>query len=131
MTQAEGLALEAERSLGRRPLRRTDLLAQRIQDLEPEGQKQRAKVAEAEQKLVKIQAAWSETQGQCVEFAQKLADLEKVYQQRNCPERPNCVNVPRSGVCVWNAMPKPSNLHKPGWQNNKPTWRIGNSRKRT
>jgi hypothetical protein len=89
MTQAEGLALEAERSLGRRPLRRTDLLAQRIQDLEPEGQKQRAKVAEAEQKLVKIQAAWSETQGQCVEFAQKLADLEKVYQQRNCPERPN------------------------------------------
>jgi hypothetical protein len=29
MTQAEGLALEAERSLGRRPLRRTDLLAQR------------------------------------------------------------------------------------------------------
>jgi hypothetical protein len=89
MTQAEGLALEAERSLGRGPMRRTDLLAQRIQDMEPERKKRQAKVAEAEQKLAKTQAAWSETQVQQAELAQKLADLEKDYQQRNCPERPN------------------------------------------
>jgi len=88
MTQAEGLALEAERSLGRRPMRRTDLLAQRIQGLEPERQKRQAKVAEAGQKLVKTQALWSETQGKQTEFAQKLADLEKDYQQRNWSERP-------------------------------------------
>jgi hypothetical protein len=36
ITQAEGLALEAERRLRRRPMRRTDLLAQRIQNMEPE-----------------------------------------------------------------------------------------------
>ena len=89
MTQAEGLALEAERSLGRRPMRRTDLLAQRIQDMEPEGKKRQAKIAEAEKKLDKTQTAWSETQEQWAELARKLAELEKDYQQRNCPERPN------------------------------------------
>lgn len=102
MTQAEGLALEAERSLGRRPMRRTDLLAQRIQAMEPERKKWQAKVAEAEQKLAKAQAAWSETQVQQAELAQKLADLEEDYQQRNCPERPNSqLAQVRQRVEVW------------------------------
>jgi hypothetical protein len=102
MTQAEGLALEAERSLGRRPMRRTDLLAERIQAMEPEHKKRQAKVAEAEQKLVEIQAARSETQGQQAELARKLADLENDYQQRNCPERPNSqLGQVRQRVEVW------------------------------
>jgi hypothetical protein len=89
MTQAEGLALEAERSLGRRPMRHTDLLAQRIQSMEPERKKRQAHTAEAEKKLAKAQAAWFEVQAHQAELARKLADLEKDYQQRNCPERPH------------------------------------------
>lgn len=89
ITQAEALALEAERSLERRPMRRTDLLAQRIQKMELERKKQQAKVAEVEQKLVETQTAWFEVQAQQRELAQKLADLEQDYQQRNSPERPN------------------------------------------
>jgi len=102
ITQAEGLALEAERSLGRRPMRRTDLLAQRIQDMEPEQKKRQANVAEAEKKLVKTQAAWSEVQAQQGELARKLADLDKDYRQRNCPERPNSqLAQVRHRVEVW------------------------------
>jgi hypothetical protein len=89
ITQAEGLALEAERSLGRRPMRRTDLLAQRIENMEPERKKRQTNVAEAEQKLAKTQMTWFKVQTQQEEFARNLADLEKDYQQRNCPERPN------------------------------------------
>jgi hypothetical protein len=102
MTQAEGLALEAERSLGRRPMRRTDLLAQRIQDMEPERKKRQAQAAEAEHKLVKAQTVRAETQEQQAELARKLADLEKDYQQRNCPERPNSqLAQVRQRVKVW------------------------------
>ena len=102
ITQAEGLALEAERSLGRRPMRRTDLLAQRIQNMEPEQKKRQANVAEAEKKLAKTQAAWFEVQAEQGELARKLAGLEKDYQQRNCPERPNSqLAQVRQRVEVW------------------------------
>ena len=102
ITQAEELALEAERSLGRRPMRRTDLLAQRIENMEPERKKRQANVAEAEQKLVKTQTTWFEVQAKQEEFARKLADLEKDYQQRNCLERPNSqLAQVRQRVEVW------------------------------
>jgi len=51
VTQAEGLALEAERRLGRRLLRRTDLLVQRLERMEPEMGRRQQKVAEAQQNL--------------------------------------------------------------------------------
>jgi hypothetical protein len=102
ITQAEGLALEAERSLGRRPMRRTDLLAQRIENMEPERKKRQTNVAEAEQKLAKTQMTWFKVQTQQEEFARNLADLEKDYQQRNCPERPNSqLAQVRQRVEVW------------------------------
>jgi len=102
ITQAEGLALEAERSLGRRPMRRTDLLAQRIENMEPERKKRQTNVAEAEQKLAKTQTTWCKVQAQQEEFAQKLADLEEDYQQRHCPERPNSqLAQVRQRVDVW------------------------------
>jgi len=102
ITQAEGLALEAERSLGRRPMRRTNLLAQRIQNMEPEQKKRHINVAEAQQKLARTQTTWFEVQTQQGELARKLADLEKDYQQRNCPERPNSqLAQVRQRVEVW------------------------------
>lgn len=102
ITQAEGLALEAERRLGRRPMRRTDLLEQRIQQMEPERKKRQENVAEAQQKLAKAQAAQLAVQVQQEELARKLADLEKDYQQRNFPERPNSqLAQVRQRVEVW------------------------------
>ena len=102
ITQAEGLALEAERSLGRRPMRRTDLLAQRIENMEPERKKRQTNVAEAEQKLAKTQMTWFKVQAQQEEFVRNLADLEKDYQQRSCPERPNSqLAQVRQRVEVW------------------------------
>ena len=102
ITQAEGLASEAERSLGRRPMRRTDLLAQRIENMEPERKKRQKNVAEAEQKLAKNQMKLFEVQAQQEEFARNLADLEKDYQQRKCPERPNSqLAQVRQRVEVW------------------------------
>jgi len=89
ITQAEGLALQAERRLGRRPLRRTDLLEQRIQQMEPERKKRQANLEEAQQKLGRTQAEQFKVQVHQAELAQTLADLEKDYEQRNCPERPN------------------------------------------
>jgi hypothetical protein len=102
ITQAEGLALEAERSLVRRPMRRTDLLARRIETMEPERKKRQTNVAEAEQKLAKAQMTWFEVQAQQEEFARDLAALEKDYQQRNCPERPSSqLAQVRQRVEVW------------------------------
>lgn len=89
VTQAEGLALEAERRLGRRPLRRTDLLAQRLEQMEPEMCKRQQKVAEAQQNLLKAEAAQAEVQQQGQRTAQELAEVEAAYQQSQRPERPN------------------------------------------
>ena len=102
VTQAEGLALEAERRLGRRPMRRTDLLEQRIQKMDPELEKRKATVAESLQNLTKTQVAQFEVKTQQEEFARNLAELEKDYQRRNCPERPNSqLAQVRQRVGVW------------------------------
>lgn len=102
VTQAEGLALEAEHRLDRHPMRRTDLLEKRIQQMQPEQQKRQANVVEAQQKLAKTRAAQREVQVQQAELARKLAELEKDYQQRGCPERPNSQLAQiRQRVDVW------------------------------
>jgi hypothetical protein len=89
MTQAEALALEAERRLGRRPLRRTDLLAQRLEQRQAEWHKRQMKVTEAEQGLVEAKGE-REKVIQALEQARvHLAELEGDYQERQCPERPN------------------------------------------
>ena len=89
VTQAEGLALEAERRLMRRPLRRTDLLAQRIEQMEPEMIRQQQKVAEAQQKLLAAEAAQAEVQQQVEQMVQDLAEVQAAYQQNQRSERPN------------------------------------------
>jgi len=89
MTQAEGLALEAERRLGRCPLRRTDLLEPRLQQMKPEQEQRQATVAAAQHNLAKTQVAHFAVQTQQAELARRLVALERDYQQRHCPERPN------------------------------------------
>jgi len=87
-TQAEELALEAERRLGRRPLRRIDLLAQRIEQMLPEGQKLSGKVVEAQQGLAEAQAAQAEVAGQLAQAEQELSALEAEYAEKQRMERP-------------------------------------------
>jgi hypothetical protein len=88
VTQAEGLALEAERRLGRRPLRRTDLLAERLEQMKPEMVRRQQKVAEAQENLLAAEAAQAEVQQLVEQTAQELAEVQATYQQDLRPERP-------------------------------------------
>ena len=88
-TQAEGLALEAERRLGRCPLRRTGLLAQRIEEMLPERQNLLEKVEAARQRLTEAQATEAEVAGQLEQAQQRLAVLQAGYTERQRLERPN------------------------------------------
>ncbi len=88
-TQAEELALEAERRLGRRPLRRTELLAQRIEQMLPEGQKLCEHVAKAQQSLAETQAAQAEVVHQLDQAQQALTALEAAYAEDQRLERPH------------------------------------------
>lgn len=88
-TQAEALALEAERRLGRRPLRRIDLLAQRIEQMLPEGQKLTEKIVDAQQSLAESQTSQAEVMHELEQAQQELAALEAVYAEKQRPERPH------------------------------------------
>jgi hypothetical protein len=88
-TQAEALALEAERRLGRRPLRRIDLLAERVEQRQPQGQKLSEKVAKAQQGLVKTRLAEAEVADQLAQAEQALSILAAAYAQKQRLERPN------------------------------------------
>ena len=87
-TQAEGLVLEAERRLEQRPKRRTDLLRNRIEDLEPHLQQIQERL-ETQQKAVQCaQQRLEETRCQIQEQHIRVDDLEKHYQARQRKERP-------------------------------------------
>lgn len=88
-TQAEELALEAERRLGRRPLRRVDLLAQRLEQLLPEGQILSEKIVNAQQGLAEAQASQAEVTRRLDQAQQELAALEAAYAETQCLERPH------------------------------------------
>jgi len=88
-TQAEELALEAERRLGRRPLRRIDLLAERLEELKPEGQKMSEKVAKAQQGLAKALLTQAEVADQLTQAQQELSALEAAYAEKQRLERPH------------------------------------------
>ena len=87
-TQAEGLVLEAERRIGQRPKRRTDLLQKRIAGLEPHLEQIQERL-EAQQKAIqRTQARLDKTRGQIRDQQTRLDDLEKLYQERRRAERP-------------------------------------------
>lgn len=87
-TQAEGLVLEAERRLGQRPQRRTALLIQRIQDLEPHLQQTQKRVEAQQNALQCAQEGLAETQRQFHDPQTQLQELEAHYQARSRKERP-------------------------------------------
>jgi len=87
-TQAEALALEAERRLQRRPRRRTELLAQRLEGWKQTGPilEQRRKEAQAELGLALTRQ--ETVQAQREPAAEKLAQVQADYARQDRPERP-------------------------------------------
>lgn len=88
-TRAEALVLEAERRLGRRPVRRTDLLAHRIAQLQAQGQRLQQKVARARQSLAEAEAEQAVVATQLEQARQRFAELQTLYAQHQRPERPH------------------------------------------
>jgi hypothetical protein len=89
LSQAEALALEAERRLGRRPLRRTDLLEKRIGQMLPEGAKLAQQVAQAQQKLAQAEADRAVVVGQLKQAQHSFEQQQVWYAHRQRLERPS------------------------------------------
>jgi hypothetical protein len=87
-TQAEALVQAAETRTGMRPMRRTELLSERIGALEVENQQFQAQVVESQGELANIQAQRSEIEGQIADQKEILAQSEMQYQEKSRPERP-------------------------------------------
>jgi hypothetical protein len=87
-TQAEGLVLEAERRIGQRPKRRTDLLQKRIEGLEPHLQQIQERLDAQQKAIQRAQERLEETQQQIQEQQTRMEALEKHYQERKREERP-------------------------------------------
>jgi hypothetical protein len=88
-TQAEALVLAAERRIGRRPWRRTDLLAQRLRDLQAGRTGLAQKVTVAQDRLTQAQAELTQVQHQVADIQQQVQTLQAAYTQRGWPERPH------------------------------------------
>ena len=87
-TQAEALILAAEARTGLRPLRRTDLLRQRIQAGEQQLEETKKRRETQEQALQQAKDCLSEAEKLDQEHQAELANQEKTYQERQRKERP-------------------------------------------
>ena len=88
-TQAEALVSAAEKRLGRRPKRRTDLLRQRIQTFE-QAMAVTAERLETQKKAVEqARQRLAEAESQIQERQQQLGEIERQYPSRNRQERPH------------------------------------------
>lgn len=88
-TQAEALVLAAEARMRRRPLRRVDLLEQRIDGLWGSYDQQKQRVVQAEQSLLQAQQAWRSMEEQRQGAQRSLHILEQEYHERQRIERPH------------------------------------------
>ncbi|HVP21482.1 MAG TPA: hypothetical protein VMS73_06435 [Anaerolineaceae bacterium] len=86
--QAEALLQAAETRTGMRPLRRTDLLSERIGVLQVENQQFQAQVATSQKALEDFQAQRLEIEAQITQQQETLAQSEAQYREKNRPERP-------------------------------------------
>jgi len=88
-TQAEALVFAAEQRMGRKPLRRVDLLEQRIDGIWAIYEQQKQRVREAEQNLLQAQQAWRSIDAQLQTAQCALQVLEQTYQDYQRIERPH------------------------------------------
>lgn len=87
-TQAQAMVLEAERQTGVHPLRRTDLLCQRIAGEQARLAELEARAALAAQNLADCQADLMQAEAQLQDWQARLAELETAYTADKRPERP-------------------------------------------
>jgi hypothetical protein len=87
-TQAEALVLEAERRIGQRPKRRTELLRKRMEDLEPHLKQIQERLETQQKAIQRAQECLDETRQQIQDQQSRVDDLEKHYQARRRKERP-------------------------------------------
>ena len=87
-TQAEALVQATESQTGLRPLRRTDLLRQRLLASESEDQQLQAQLAESQKILLDAHFLRLEIQDHLVEQQIRLVQYESQYQEKQRPERP-------------------------------------------
>jgi hypothetical protein len=87
-TQVEAMVLAAEAKTGLRPLRRTQLLRDRLQCVTRERQGREEQVQAIETELIAVQAQRTETRQQLDEQRALVVKLEVEYRERQRPERP-------------------------------------------
>lgn len=87
--QAAALVQAAEASTGRRPWRRVDLLAQRLQGLAEEERDRQARLETHQRKLAAAQEKLVQAQQQAAVLSVELAEMEQAYQAYHRPERPS------------------------------------------
>lgn len=88
-TQAEALVVAAEQRIGRRPMRRTDLLAQRIAGLGSQRTDLDQKVAHAQQQLTDAQAELAAVQQAHAAAEQVVESMQEAYAQLKRLEQPH------------------------------------------
>lgn len=81
-TQAEALVLEAERRIGQRPKRRTDLLRKRIADLEPHLKQIQERLDAQQKAMQRAQERLDEARQQIQDQQILVEALEQDYQSR-------------------------------------------------
>lgn len=101
-TQAEALALEAERRLGRQPWRRTDLLNWRIEQREPELLKRQQRVYDAEASLRETEENLAQVNEKFSAMQTELQQLEAGYAAQERLEKPHSqLAQARNKADVW------------------------------
>ena len=86
-TQAEALVLAAEKRLGVRPRRRTDLVRQHIQDFEQRMAATKQRLAAQEKAVQQTREQRTAAEQHLQACRQHLAALEQAYQAKGRPER--------------------------------------------
>lgn len=87
-TQVEGMIHKAEARTGVRPLRRTDLLAQRLAQVIQQGKRLLEKREARQQKIIQAQVARQQVEQEVGFYQERVDELETTYQAQGCLERP-------------------------------------------
>jgi len=88
-TQAGAMIQAAEAQTGRRPLRRTELLAQRLQQMEQEGQRMGQRVKDHQDQLGQSRLKQADIQATLLSLQNQIKAGEQAYAARQKTERPN------------------------------------------
>ena len=88
-SQAEALVCAAEARTGARPRRRTELLTVRLAQERAHLQEAEAEEDRAVARVEQVQGQLHQVEQECCMWAQKVAQLQAIYQAQDRPERPH------------------------------------------